>query len=135
MNPTLTPRVGLLRKVFMTITKKYANIKEVSEYTGISIKTLYDWASRGILPSIKAGKKVLFDLADVDSALTHMKRNIQSPSEAVEERATAVLTAAENVQPADHGEVAPLSFNTEAYNVDQQHDQRNLSDEKGGTNV
>jgi len=33
--------------------KRYANIKEVSEYTSLSVKTLYEWASIGRIPSIK----------------------------------------------------------------------------------
>lgn len=115
----------------MTITKKYTNVSEVSEYTGLSIKTLYCWAVSGMLPSMKVGKKVLFDLADVDAALAGMKRNIRSPSETIEERASAILTDVENERPPDHGEVASLSSATEAYNEDQQHNQRNLSEEKG----
>ncbi len=27
------------------ITKRYANVKEVSEYTSIAVKTLYEWSS------------------------------------------------------------------------------------------
>lgn len=63
----------------MTIAKKYANIKEVSEYTGIPIKTLYDWAAQGIVPSIKIRRRVLFDLGNIDSVLESMKRPNISP--------------------------------------------------------
>ncbi len=55
--------------------KRYANIKEVSEYTSLPIKTLYDWASQGRIPSIKYGKRVLFDLEDVDRIMASLKRN------------------------------------------------------------
>lgn len=54
--------------------KRYANIKEVSEYTSLSIKTLYDWASQGRIPSIKYGRRVLFDLEDIDRFLASLKR-------------------------------------------------------------
>lgn len=55
--------------------KRYANIKEVSEYTSLPIKTLYDWASQGRIPSIKYGKRVLFDLEDIDRIMSSLKRN------------------------------------------------------------
>ncbi|MDL1934696.1 helix-turn-helix domain-containing protein [Candidatus Brocadia sp. AMX2] len=39
--------------------KRYANIKEVSEYTSLPVKTLYEWASLGRIPSIKLGRRVI----------------------------------------------------------------------------
>ncbi len=55
--------------------KRYANIKEVSAYTSLPVKTLYEWASIGRIPSIKLGRRVLFDLEDVDRLLMSLKRN------------------------------------------------------------
>lgn len=55
--------------------KRYASIKEVSEYTSLSIKTLYDWASQGKMPSIKCGRRVLFDLSEIDQVMESLKRN------------------------------------------------------------
>ncbi|MBO1225042.1 MAG: helix-turn-helix domain-containing protein [Candidatus Scalindua sediminis] len=55
--------------------KRYANIKEVSEYTSIPKKTLYEWASVGKIPSIKIGRKVLFDLHDIDQLMAELKRS------------------------------------------------------------
>ncbi|MFO0793582.1 MAG: helix-turn-helix domain-containing protein [Candidatus Brocadiaceae bacterium] len=55
--------------------KRYANIKEVSKYTSLPVKTLYDWASQGRIPSIKYGRRVLFDLEDIDRIMTSSKRN------------------------------------------------------------
>lgn len=57
--------------------KRYASIKEVSEYTSLSVKTLYDWASQGKFPSIKCGSRVLFDLSDIDQLMESLKRNTQ----------------------------------------------------------
>lgn len=57
------------------MAKKYANIKEVSEYTSLPTKTLYDWASTGKVPSIKIGRRVLFDIHDIDNLMTSLKRN------------------------------------------------------------
>ncbi len=58
----------------MEITKRYANIKEVSEYTSLPTKTLYEWASIGKIPSIKLGRRVLFDLQDIDQIMANLKR-------------------------------------------------------------
>ena len=57
------------------MTKRYASIKEVSEYTSLPVKTLYEWASMGRVPSIKAGRRVLFDLNDIDSFMSSLKRD------------------------------------------------------------
>ena len=56
--------------------KRYANIKEVSEYTSLPVKTLYEWASQGRIPSLKLGRRVLFDLDDIDRLMMSLKRNI-----------------------------------------------------------
>lgn len=54
--------------------KRYVNIKEVSHYTSLPVKTLYEWASLGRIPSIKLGRRVLFDLNDIDSFMHSLKR-------------------------------------------------------------
>jgi len=54
--------------------KRYANIKEVSEYTSLPVSTLYEWASVGTIPSIKVKRRVLFDLQDIDKVMASMKR-------------------------------------------------------------
>ncbi len=56
------------------MTKRYASIKEVSEYTSLPTKTLYEWASVGRVPSIKLGRRVLFDLHDIDKTMASLKR-------------------------------------------------------------
>jgi len=45
--------------------RRYVNINEVSEYTSIPVKSLYELASQGRIPSIKYGRRVLFDLQDI----------------------------------------------------------------------
>ncbi len=63
--------------------KRYFNIKEISEYTSLPIKTLYDWASQGKIPSIKYGRRVLFDLEDINRIMMSMKRNINQDEKTV----------------------------------------------------
>lgn len=57
-----------------TIDKRYINIKELSKYTSIPVKTLYEWSSIGKIPSIKVGRRVLFDLQDIDRVMASLKR-------------------------------------------------------------
>ncbi|MCP5004354.1 MAG: hypothetical protein GY941_10525 [Planctomycetes bacterium] len=38
-------------------------MKTVSEYTSIPVKTLYEWSILGKIPSIKIGRRRLFDLS------------------------------------------------------------------------
>lgn len=54
--------------------KRYFNIKEISEYTSLPVKTIYEWANQGKIPSIKLGRRVLFDLNDIDLLMNAMKR-------------------------------------------------------------
>ena len=63
--------------------KRYVNIKEVSEYTSLPVKTLYDWASQGKIPSIKYGRRVLFDLEDIDRLMSNLKRNTKQHEQTV----------------------------------------------------
>ena len=54
--------------------ERYVNIKMVSKYTSLPVKTLYEWASTGKIPSIKIGRRVLFDLVDIDRIMNSFKR-------------------------------------------------------------
>jgi len=56
------------------ITKRYANVKDVSEYTSLPVRTLYEWAGTGRIPSVKIGRRVLFDLNDIDKIMDSFKR-------------------------------------------------------------
>ncbi len=57
------------------VTKRYVNIKEVSEYTSLPVKSLYELAGTGRIPSIKLGRRVLFDLQDIDKIMDSSKRS------------------------------------------------------------
>lgn len=56
------------------IAPKYFTAKQISVYTNIPVKTIYDLASQGVIPSMKIKRKVLFDLKDVEAALESKKR-------------------------------------------------------------
>ncbi len=57
------------------INKRYINIRELSRYTSLPVKTLYDWTSQGKIPSIKLGRRILFDLSDIDQLMKNLKRS------------------------------------------------------------
>lgn len=54
---------------------RYVNIKEVSNYTSLPVKSLYELAGTGRIPSIKLGRRVLFDLRDIDKVMNSLKRS------------------------------------------------------------
>ncbi len=56
------------------IPERYVDIKTVSRYTSLPVKSLYELASLGKVPSIKLGRRVLFDLNDIDQVLSSLKR-------------------------------------------------------------
>tara|TARA_B100000315_G_C14412604_1_gene511709 strand:+ start:194 stop:418 length:225 start_codon:yes stop_codon:yes gene_type:complete len=64
--------------------ERYVDIKKVSKYTSLPVKTLYEWAGTGRIPSIKMGRRVLFDLHDIDKVMASMKRNDNQEEEIVE---------------------------------------------------
>ncbi len=63
--------------------KRYVNIKEVSEYTSLPVKSLYELAGTGRIPSIKLGRRVLFDLHDIDKIMDSFKRSSNQCEETV----------------------------------------------------
>ncbi len=65
------------------MTKRYVNIKEVSEYTSLPIRTLYEWAGQGRIPSIKICRRVLFDLHEIDKIMNSFKRTTNKCEETV----------------------------------------------------
>jgi len=60
--------------MFLALEKKYYDIREIAEFTGISEKTLYRWARQNIMPSIKIGKLIRFDLGAVQEWLKKFNR-------------------------------------------------------------
>ena len=61
--------------------RRYVNINEVAEYTSLPVKSLYELASQGRIPSIKYGRRVLFDLNDIDKMMESMKRTCNKEEE------------------------------------------------------
>ena len=56
------------------VIERYVDIKRVSRYTSLPVKTIYDWSSQGKFPCIKFGRRILFDIQDVDKAMANFKK-------------------------------------------------------------
>ena len=55
--------------------KRYVNAKQLSVYTSIPLKTIYEWSSTGRLPVIRIGRSLLYDLQDIERVMDSMKHN------------------------------------------------------------
>jgi len=47
--------------------KRFIGVKELSEYLGIAVDTIYSWVSERRIPFHKFGKLVKFDQRQIDS--------------------------------------------------------------------
>jgi excisionase family DNA binding protein len=46
--------------------RRLLSVKELSEYLGLSINTIYSWVSQRKLPYVKVGRLTKFDLMQID---------------------------------------------------------------------
>lgn len=51
----------------LPITRRLFTIREVAEYTGLSVHTLYTMTSQRRIPFVKTGRLVKFDLKAIDA--------------------------------------------------------------------
>lgn len=49
--------------------RKKLSVDEAADYLGIARRTLYNWSSARKVPHIKAGSRLLFDQAELESWL------------------------------------------------------------------
>ena len=54
--------------------KRYLSVKELTNYTGISAKTLYRWSREGKIPALKISNLLRFDKFAIDNWLNKYKR-------------------------------------------------------------
>ena len=60
------------------MTKRLLTIREVSEYTGLAVPTLYTMVSQRRIPFVKMGRLTKFDKEELDRWITrHSVRPIQ----------------------------------------------------------
>ena len=54
----------MLKETFQT-AKRLMNIKELSEYLGTPVGTLYQWVSQRRIPFVKLGRSTRFDIEKI----------------------------------------------------------------------
>ena len=53
--------------------RRFIGVKELAEYLGISVHTVYSWVSMGKLVHHKFGKLVKFDLREIDTLTARLR--------------------------------------------------------------
>ena len=48
------------------MNKRLIDVVELSEYTGLSVSTIYGWVSQKRIPYVKCGRLTKFDLEKID---------------------------------------------------------------------
>jgi excisionase family DNA binding protein len=57
--------------------RRLRNIEEAADYLGLKKSTLYAWARRRQIPSVKIGRRLLFDQHDLDVLIEKEKRRVE----------------------------------------------------------
>jgi len=58
---------------FTMTGKRLLDIKEAAEFLNVSPNTLYSWVSQRRIPFVKLGRRVEFDLEDLQDWIEHHK--------------------------------------------------------------
>ena len=54
--------------------KRLLSVEEAARYLGVQKSTIYSWAWRRKIPSVKMGRRLLFDQEDLDRMIEAGKR-------------------------------------------------------------
>ena len=54
--------------------KRLISVEDAAKYLGVQKSTIYSWASRRKIPSVKMGRRLLFDQQDLDRMIEAGKR-------------------------------------------------------------
>ena len=55
------------------------SVEGSARYLGVRKSTIYSWAARKKIPSVKIGRRLLFDRQDLDDIIERSKRGIENP--------------------------------------------------------
>ncbi len=55
------------------------SVEEAATYLGVQKSTIYSWAWRRKIPSVKMGRRLLFDREDLDRIIEERKRGVLPP--------------------------------------------------------
>lgn len=53
------------------------NVEGSARYLSVRKSTIYSWAARKIIPSVKIGRRLLFDRKDLDDLIEKGKREVE----------------------------------------------------------
>ena len=68
--------VGSLGRWRSEMKRRLIDIEEAAHYLGLKKSTLYSWAWSRKIPSVKMGRRLLFDLKDLDEMIELQKREV-----------------------------------------------------------
>ncbi|UCF36621.1 MAG: helix-turn-helix domain-containing protein [Acidobacteriota bacterium] len=54
--------------------RRLLSVSEAAKYLAVRKSTLYSWAQRRRIPSVKIGRRLLFDREDLDRLIVEQKR-------------------------------------------------------------
>jgi len=57
--------------------KRLLSVEEAAKYLGVQKSTIYSWAWRRKIPSVKMGRRLLFDQQDLDRMIEAGKREVR----------------------------------------------------------
>ena len=63
----------------MNMENRLLSVEGSARYLGVRKSTIYSWAARHKIPSVKIGRRLLFDRKDLDDIIERSKRGIRSP--------------------------------------------------------
>ncbi len=55
------------------------SVEASASYLGVRKSTIYSWAAQKKIPSVKIGRRLLFDRKDLDDIIEGNKRGIENP--------------------------------------------------------
>jgi excisionase family DNA binding protein len=62
------------RVLMAVFEKRLISVEETAKYLGVQKSTIYSWAWRRKIPSVKMGRRLLFDQEDLDRMIEVGKR-------------------------------------------------------------
>jgi excisionase family DNA binding protein len=62
----------------MNMENRLLNVEGSARYLGVRKSTIYSWAARKKIPSVKIGRRLLFDRKDLDGLIEKNKREVES---------------------------------------------------------
>jgi len=64
----------------MAEEKRLISVEEAARYLGVQKSTIYSWAWRRKIPSVKMGRRLLFDREDLDQMIEAGKQRKRFPN-------------------------------------------------------